>query len=180
MRLNREHTAAVFVDIQERLFPHMEGSGELLERTELLVKGLQLLKVPLFRTEQYPKGLGPTIPELASLLEGEEAIEKIAFSCCDEPEFMKRLKSRSPRFVIIAGIEAHVCILQTCLDLLAARFVPVLVSDCTSSRRVTDKLVALQRIRQEGAVVTTSESLLFELCRFAGTDEFRALSRLVR
>lgn len=178
--MNREHTAAVFVDIQERLFPHMEGSGELLERTELLVKGLQLLKVPLFRTEQYPKGLGPTIPELASLLEGEEAIEKIAFSCCDEPEFMKRLKSRSPRFVIIAGIEAHVCILQTCLDLLAARFVPVLVSDCTSSRRVTDKLVALQRIRQEGAVVTTSESLLFELCRFAGTDEFRALSRLVR
>ena len=82
----------MFVDIQERLFPHMEDSEELLERTGLLVKGMQILKVPLLHTEQYPKGLGPTIPELGLLLEGERAVEKIAFSCCDEPVFMDRSK----------------------------------------------------------------------------------------
>ena len=170
----------MFVDIQERLFPHMEDSEELLERTGLLVKGMQILKVPLLHTEQYPKGLGPTIPELGLLLEGERAVEKIAFSCCDEAVFMDRLKVHSPEIVIIAGIETHVCILQTCLDLIAAQYVPVLVADCTSSRRRADKQVALERMRQEGVGVTTSESLLFELCRFAGTDEFRSISQLVK
>ncbi len=180
MRIAASEAILVLVDVQERLFPHM-AEREMLERTlPILLAGLRVLEVPLLVTQQYTRGLGPTIPLLQEAVGPQEIIEKIAFSCCDEERFAARLAAAGRRQVILAGIEAHVCVLQTAVDLAALGYRPVVAADCVSSRRTQDKEVALERMRSEGATVTTSESLLFELCRYAGSDTFRAISRLVK
>ena len=107
-------------------------------------------------------------------------IEKQAFSCCDEPRFFEDLAYHAPKYVIIAGIETHVCVLQTVIDLINSGYRPVLVEDCVGSRRLNDKAVAIGRMRSEGAIITTSESLLFELLRYSGTEVFKKISKLVK
>jgi nicotinamidase-related amidase len=131
-------------------------------------------------TEQYPKGLGPTTKPVSGLLKNQEIHEKIAFSCCGEPEFLKHLLSLDRPTIIVCGIEAHVCVLQTVLDLMEQGLTPVVVEDCISSRNPEDKRVAVERMRSEGAVISTCESVLFELTKIAGTEEFKAISRLVK
>lgn len=180
MRLPAEQTAAVLIDVQERLLPHMKNHQQLLARLVRLVRGLRLLEIPLLVTEQYPRGLGVTVPELRAVLPGEEILEKISFSCCEAPEFMTRLGALGRKYLVLAGIEAHVCVLQTVLDLSAAGFTPVVAVDCVSSRQAEDRRIALERIRAEGGILTTSESLLFELCRRADSPVFREISRLVK
>ncbi|RMD96885.1 MAG: hydrolase [Calditrichaeota bacterium] len=180
MRIKRENTAAVVVDIQERLFPHIHENEPLLKNVVTLIQGLQLLRVPLLVTEQYPRGLGRTLPELAAVLGAFEPIEKIAFSCCGENNFQSALEKLGRKTVILMGIEAHVCILQTSLDLLELGYRPVVIADCVSSRKPGDKSIALQRLQAEGALLSSYESILFELCGIAGTEEFKAISRLVK
>ena len=180
MRIKRELTAALIIDIQERLFPHMDGKDELLRRCGILIEGLKELSVPMVITEQYPKGLGSTVGEISRLVEKEPVIEKIAFSCCDEPSVMQHAVMKNYKTIIICGIEAHVCVLQTVIDLQHSGYKAVVVEDCISSRNPEDKRVAVERMRSEGAVITSCESILFELARVAGTDEFKAISRLVK
>ncbi len=180
MRIRREDCTGVVVDIQERLFPVMEGKEEVLRRCRMLLEGLKVLDLPILHTEQYPKGLGPTIEPIRQLLEADQPIEKIAFSCCDEPDFLVSLGKTGRKTVIICGIETHVCVLQTVVDLVERGYKPVVVADCVASRNPGDKSVAIERMRMEGAVVTTCESILFELARVAGTDQFKAISRLVK
>lgn len=180
MRINREECTGLVIDIQEKLFLHMDREDALLRKCLILLEGLQTLEVPVLITEQYPKGLGPTIPRIIEVLGTSRPIEKIAFSCCDEPDFQQQLEQTSRKTVIICGIEAHVCVLQTTVDLLSYGFLPVIVADCISSRNPEDKSVALDRMRAEGAIVATCESILFELARKAGTEEFKAISRLVK
>jgi nicotinamidase-related amidase len=180
MRVERNLSAGLVIDIQEKLFPHMYKSEELLRRTTILLEGLKVLQVPMVLTEQYPKGLGPTLEPVFGLLENQEVHEKIAFSCCGDPAFMGHLHSLERPTIIVCGIEAHVCVLQTVLDLIEQDFSPVVVEDCISSRNPEDKRVAIERMRSEGALVSTSESLLFELTKVAGTEEFKAISRLVK
>ena len=180
MRINRESSAGLLIDIQEKLFPHMEEKDTLLKNTMKLIEGLKVLHVPLVITEQYPKGLGSTIEEIGTLVDQDQAIEKISFSCCDEPAVMQNLTMRSRKTIIICGIEAHVCVLQTVIDLQNSGFTAVVVEDCISSRNKNDKAIAVDRMRAEGAVITTCESILFELARVAGTDEFKSISRLVK
>jgi len=180
MRIKRELTAALLIDIQERLFPHMDQHEELLRKCTILVNGLKVLGVPMVLTEQYPKGLGSTIEEISGLMQENPLIEKIAFSCCDEPAVMENAAIQNHRTIIICGIEAHVCVLQTVIDLHEAGYTAVVVEDCISSRNPEDKRVAVERMRTEGAVITSCESILFELARVAGTEEFKAISRLVK
>jgi len=180
MRILKEQTAGLIIDIQERLFPHIYKNEKIAENTRILIEGLKALDIPLLVTQQYTKGLGDTIPEIVEVLPGRSRIEKISFSCCDEPEFMKELIHLDKKFVIIAGIEAHVCVLQTALDLAEKNYVPVVVQDCVSSRKKNDFRMATERMRDEGIYITTYESVLFELCRFAGTDSFKQISRLVK
>lgn len=180
MRIERKLSAALVIDIQEKLFPHMHKHEELLRRTSILLEGLKVLQIPTLLTEQYPKGLGYTVEPISTLLEKPEAYEKMAFSCCVEPEFMKHLFALERSTVIVCGIEAHVCVLQTVLDLIEHGMVPVLVEDCISSRNPEDKRVAVERMRSEGALISTSESVLFEMTKVAGTEEFKAISRLVK
>jgi nicotinamidase-related amidase len=180
MRLHRGHCIGLIVDTQERLFPHIDGREALAQGMERLIRGLGVLGVPLLWVQQYTKGLGETIPALAELLQPYPRFEKLSFSSCGEPGLLSALRLSGRRSVLIAGIEAHVCVLQTVLDLLTLGFQPVVAEDCVSSRRPADKAVAIARMRQEGARITTCESLLFELLGAAGTETFKAISRLVK
>jgi len=180
MRIKRENSAGLVIDIQGKLFPHMDHKEALLKKCTTLIEGLKVLDVPLVITEQYPKGLGATVDEIAALVTQDSHIEKIAFSCCDEPAVLRTDPMQNRKTIIICGIEAHVCVLQTVVDLISAGYTAVLVEDCISSRSANDKGVAVERMRAEGAVITTCESILFELARVAGTDEFKSISRLVK
>jgi hypothetical protein len=180
MRIKREDSVGLLIDMQEKLFPHMDQKEALLKRCLMLTKGLQVLNVPLVVTEQYPKGLGATLEELSDVVGQEQPIEKMAFSCCDEPAVLQHAAMQQRKTIIVCGIEAHVCVLQTVVDLHAAGYTAVVAADCISSRNREDKQVAVERMRAEGAVITTCESILFELTRVAGTDEFKAISRLVK
>jgi nicotinamidase-related amidase len=187
MRVLRDQAVGLLVDVQERLFPHMHEKEHLLQRLTVLFEGLKVLGVPHLATEQYKRGLGETIPELADYAaaavggaESRGPIEKLAFSCFDDDAFAAALEQTGRKTVIIAGIESHVCVSQTSLDLLAAGYHPVVIADAVSSRKLIDKKTALARLRQAGATVTSVEAILFELCRVSRTDEFKAISALVK
>lgn len=180
MRIHKDQTIGVFIDFQERLFPFIHNNAELTKNTSLLINGLKILGVPMLVTEQYTKGLGPTIEPLRQILDGLKVIEKQAFSCCDEPQFSEALALNYKRFVIIAGIEAHVCVLQTVIDLLDTGYKPIVIENCTSSRKPEDKYIAIERMKKEGAIISTYESILFELLRFSGTEQFKSISKLVK
>ena len=180
MKVIKENTAAVFIDLQERLFPHMQNRDELKRNMIRLIRGLQALQVPMITTQQYTKGLGETIPEIREAIGEVAQVEKISFSCCGNGDFMDQLEWQNKKFVIIAGIEAHVCVLQTVLDLLSDEYVPVVTADCISSRKVYDKEVAIERMRDSGAIISTYESILFELTGVAGTDVFKSISKIIK
>ena len=180
MRILKEDAVAVLIDIQERLFPHIYQHEQLERNVNILLRGLQFLNIPIIITEQYSKGLGNTIPSISGNFNPFHSIEKITFSCCDESKFLAEFNRLNKKFVILAGIETHVCVLQTVLDLLDIGFTPVLVEDCVSSRKKNDKTLAIERIKQEGAILTTYESILLELCREAGTVTFKSISNLIK
>ncbi|MBN1118397.1 MAG: hydrolase [Bacteroidales bacterium] len=180
MRLNKENTIAVVIDMQEKLLPHMSNKEQVFNNCLKIVKGLRILSVPIIVTQQYTKGLGNTVQEINQAIGNFSYIEKLTFSCYREPSFIKILNRSSKRNVIILGIESHVCIMQTALDLLYNNFNPVIITDSVSSRNEYDKEVSLWRMRDVGCIMTTTESILFELCRQAGTSEFKEISNLVK
>ncbi len=180
MRILKEKCAGLIIDVQERLYPHMYQHHLLMRKIGILIEGLRILEVPLLYTEQYPKGLGPTLEQVKEALHGIPAIEKSAFSCCDEPAFSREVNRLNRNTWIIAGIEAHVCVLQTVVDLVSMNHTAVVVTDATSSRNPEDKRIAMERMRQEGAIIATCESVLFELARVSGTATFKSISRLVK
>lgn len=180
MRIIAEQSAGILIDVQQKLFPHIDAHDQLESKLKTLISGLQLLGIPILVTEQYTKGLGETIPEIKHILNDYSPIEKLSFSCCDEVTFSEHITDLQKQFFIIAGIETHVCVLQTVIDLITSGYQPVVVSDCVSSRYIEDKKTAIDRILQEGAIVTSTESLLFELTRKSGTPLFKEISRLVK
>ncbi|MFB6319322.1 hydrolase [Saccharicrinis sp. FJH54] len=180
MRIVKTDTAGVIIDMQEKLLPHMKKQPTVLENCVKLITGLNLLEVPVLATQQYTRGLGETVEHIREVFEPFDYIEKTSFSCCDEPEFNVRLKSTGKHFVIIAGIETHVCVLQTVIDLINFGYQPVVIENCVSSRFDEDKDSAIHRMRQEGAIISTYESVLFELTQDAKADAFKAISKLVK
>ncbi len=180
MRILKENTIGVIIDIQEKLFHHIHEHERLEKNTKILIQGLKALDVPFLITEQYKKGLGETIVGIKELIAEYPHFEKIAFSCCDDPKFMETLEISTKRTVILAGMETHICMLQTAIDLKERGFHPVIVADCVSSRTPENKAIALERMRQEGVTVTSYESILLELCRVAGSDAFKTISKLIK
>ena len=178
--LTRADSRLVIVDVQERFIPVIPVADQLIANCRKLILGAQVLEVPVSATEQYPRGLGPTTPLLAELL--PERPEKMRFSSAESLPWardggaMQRERFR----VVLAGIETHVCILQTAFDLQSAGFEVILPADALASRRKQDWRFALQRMRDAGMTVTTTESILFEWCEVAGTEEFKQISRLVK
>jgi len=180
MRILKQNAAGLVVDIQERLYPVMWNKEELLNNCQILIKGFITLDIPQIFTQQYTKGLGETIEEIRSIPTEFQYIEKRAFSCCDEPAVTNKLHELDAKNVILCGIESHVCILQTAIDLKQAGFNPVVVVDCISSRYPESIDLAKERFRHEGIMMTSSESILFELTRSSAAPEFKAISRLVK
>ncbi|MCX6286008.1 MAG: hydrolase [Bacteroidetes bacterium] len=180
MRILKDDTCLLVIDFQERLFPYIYENEELSKKVPLLINGIKTLEIPIFVTEQYTKGLGVTVQPIAEALGDIPRIEKSSFSCCDEPRFNLEMATSGKDVVIIAGIESHVCVLQTVIDLAHQGVQAVVVEDCISSRRPNDKAIAIERMRREGAIITTSESILFELLRSSGGETFKAISKLVK
>ena len=180
MRLKREDCAAIAIDYQERLVPVMHNKQALLEKSAMLLRGLGILEVPVLETRQYPKGLGDTVPEIKAAMTAPVTLDKVAFGCCDDEGILAALKATGKKTVIVCGIEGHVCVLQTVTALKELGFTPVLVADCISSRREMDLKYAIHRARDEGAVITTAEALLFELLRVGSGETFKAISKLVK
>ena len=176
MKIDANKTIAVAVDYQERLMPVMEGKEELLEHSEILLKGLRTLEIPIILTQQYTRGLGMTVKEITDAAGTEDYQEKISYSAYEELSPLIEVKT----YVVWCGIESHICVLQTVIDLKENGYIPVLVTDCISSRKHRDKEMALERARIEGAVLTTYEALLFELLGKAGTPKAKAIQRLIR
>jgi nicotinamidase-related amidase len=180
MLIERDRSALLLVDLQEKLLPAMADPESLLPRIVLLVRGALRLGVPVLASEQYRKGLGPTVPALAALLPEGAVGEKLAFSCVADEGLRGRIAELGRPQIVIAGVEAHVCVLQTALGLLRMGLAPVVAADAVMSRRPSDRELALDRLRQAGVVVASSEMVLFEWLGEAGTDAFRDVSRLLR
>jgi nicotinamidase-related amidase len=178
--LKPESTVLIVIDVQGKLAQIMYERDALFGALATLIKGMQLLGVPIVLTEQVPEKLGPTVPEVRELLPDADSISKYAFSCMREPRFREKLEHLSNRNVILAGIEAHVCVYQTSRDLLDEGYHVEVVSDAVSSRSAENRSIGLRRMRSEGAHVTSVEMLLFELQELATGDVFRKLARLIK
>ena len=180
MRIDIENSMFCLVDVQERLYPHMTNKDEIEKNLLTLVKGLQLHEVPFIVNEQYKKGIGETIPSLRELVDSYPHFEKTTFSCYKNEATIEAIKEQKRMNVIVAGIETHVCVLQTCIDLLEDGFNVILVTDCCTSRKQKDTDVAISRLIQAGVIPTTYESLLFELTVNAKHPQFKGISQLVK
>lgn len=179
-RILLQNTQAILIDVQERLTPHIDGYQALLDDIAKLIKGFQILGVPMIANEQYPKGLGHTISPIKELIADTPIFEKTSFSACDDEPTMKALTASGRTHVVVFGIEAHVCVLQTVMDLLDKGFVPVVVVDAVGSRTPQNKKIALKRMARAGAVLVSIEMILFELCRSAKNPVFKEISALVK
>ncbi len=178
--LDRPQTALLVIDIQARVHAAMCFGQQVEQNAVKLLRGFQVLRVPIYVTEQYPQGLGHTIPAVAEALAGAQPLQKMSFSCCGSEALMAGLKERGIQQLLLCGIETHVCVSQTAHDLLAHGFQVHVARDAVSSRREGDHTNALERMRAAGAVITTTEAALFELMVRADIAEFKAISALVK
>ncbi len=178
--LDRDDALLVVVDIQERLARVMEERDVVVNNCLHLVELARLHSIPIVVTEQYPKGLGPTLPEITDALGDTGPVEKITFSCCGEAGFLEKVRSAGRKKIILTGMETHVCVLQTALDLMKDGYTVHLVEDAVTSRRRENKETALRFLRDAGCVVTCTETVLFQILERAGTDEFKSIARRIK
>ena len=179
--LRPENAALIVIDVQGKLAQLMQGKDALFENLGKVIRGAQILELPIFWNEQLPEKLGPTIPEVAALLApAQRPLAKATFSCCGNPAFLEALQKAGRSQVLLAGIEAHVCVYQTCLELLDLQYEVHLVADAISSRTTENRGIALERMRGAGAIVTSVEMALFELLRVAEGPKFREMLKIIK
>ncbi len=180
MKINKNEAVLVLVDYQERLMPAMAEKEALVENVVKLAKGCGIHEVPIIVTQQYTKGLGETVQTIREAVDNFNPIEKTSFSCYGEPGFVEALEKTGRKTVILAGIETHVCVLQTALDLVEHGYRVFLPADCVSSRKLSDKSYGEVRMGSIGVTITSCESVLFELTKDAKDEHFKAISNLVK
>lgn len=181
MRLmNRDDSILVVIDCQTKLMPAIKDTEQLEATVIKLAKGINVLGVPVVVTQQYTKGLGPTMDSITEALGEFEPIEKTTFSAMGCPEFVEAMKASERKNVILIGTETHICVEQTALELMEAGYNVYLVQDCVGSRKDNDKMIACNRMQAAGAVVTTYEAVLYELLKGAKEDGFKAISAIVK
>jgi nicotinamidase-related amidase len=178
--LGRDEAVLAVVDIQERLAAVMKKREQVVANCLHLIAAAGMLGMPVIVTEQYPRGLGPTVDEIKGALPSVSPVEKIAFSSCEEPGFMEAILRTGRRKVILAGMETHICVLQTCLGLLKQGYHVHLVRDAVCSRAKDNFLAGIEMARDAGAAITSTETVLFQLLERAGTEEFKAVSRRIK
>lgn len=181
MRITAEDALLLIIDFQERLIPVIDNNEVLLGNTEILIKGIRTLNIPLVVTQQYTKGIGMTVPVITEAVgENFQYYDKITFSCAEDEAIYQKIADSNKHNIIICGIEAHVCVLQTVIDLIAKGYHVILVEDCIGSRKEKDRQVGIKRAIAEGAIPANYESILFELTRIAKTDVFKEISKLIK
>lgn len=177
--LTKEETVLVVVDVQGKLAQIVDESEFVINSIVKVVKGANVLEVPILWLEQYPKGLGPTMQVIANEIKGEP-IEKITFSAYETEEFRQQLEALGRKKVLIAGIETHICVYQTAAQLLAAGYEVEVLADCVSSRTNGNREVGLQKMLQLGAKITSVEMALFEMQQNAKGEQFKAISSIIK
>jgi len=177
---SKEEAVLVIIDVQEKLFVHMVEKEKLAENLVKLIQFAYIMKIPVIFTEQYSKGLGPTISQVRQLIPNLQPIEKVEFSCFGSQKFKEALSKTQAKTLILTGIEAHICVTQTAINGLENGFRIYVVEDATSSRSLQDKATAIHRMRQSGVTVLSTEMLIYELLKKAGTPEFKETLKLVK
>jgi nicotinamidase-related amidase len=178
--LGKNEAVLVIVDIQERLAAVMSDRQKVVDNCLHLIEISRLLNIPVILNEQYPKGLGHTVSEIRSALAPYQPLEKMTFSCCREGSFLNPLSETGRKKVILAGMETHVCVLQTCIDLLREGYMVHAVSDAICSRTTDNFRTAIEFMRDAGAIITCAETVMFQLLEKAGTEEFKLISRRIK
>ncbi|AXH99596.1 hydrolase [Sporosarcina sp. PTS2304] len=178
--LKKDQSVFVLVDVQGKLAQIVKNSEALHENLEKLIKGLQVMDIPIVWLEQYPDGLGSTTESLASLLEGQQPIAKMTFSAVGNEEFLRQLESTGRKQVIIGGIETHICVYMTAKDLVEKGYEVEVVEDAVSSRTEANKRIGLEKMKGVGVSVTCVETALYELVGEAGTEEFKKVLKIVK
>ena len=180
--LVREQSVLLVADVQERLAAVMSERDRLVRSARKAILAARLLSVPIVVTEQYPKGLGPTVAELRELIPDDAPmVHKLSFSCCSEQDFLDTLAGQAPRrSVLVVGMEAHICVYQTVLDLVAREYSVHVAADGICSRRRRDESIAIESMRASGVVVTTVESAIFQWAGRAGSPEFKEVLKIVK
>lgn len=168
------------IDLQEKLLPKVLDAAGVVAKSVQLIRACRALEVPVVLTEQYPKGLGPTVPEVLEAAEGSPVYAKTAFSCLGDQAILDAVRASGARTVLLAGVEAHVCVLHTALDLRDLGLSAHVVTDAVGARSERDRAVALERVAQAGAVLATVEMTIFELVRDAAAPAFKAILPLVK
>ena len=174
------NTALIVIDVQEKLTRVMHEKERFLENLRKLIQGAQALGIPIILTEQNPQGLGPTVPEVANLTPNLQPIAKFSFSCCGDQRFAQELTALHRKQVLLAGIETHVCIYQTSLDLLSQGYEVQIVADAVASRTAENKDIGLEKTKNEGASLTSTETALFELLKVAEGEKFKEIIKIVK
>lgn len=181
MRINANDTAVLIVDYQEKLLPAMSNLEDLMENSKKLLNGLKELGIPMVVTEQYVKGLGSTVDDIRNCIgDSYNNFEKLTFSGVCTDKIRTAIETLGKKNIIVCGVEAHVCVLQSVIDLKALGYNVILVEDCIASRKVSDKESAVKRAICENALITSAEAILFELTYAAGTPHFKAISKIVK
>jgi nicotinamidase-related amidase len=178
--LTREQTGLVVVDIQAKLFPVIHQNERVRDNTIKLIHLAKLCNLPIVLTEQLPDKIGPTLPEIMEAMPPTKVITKDTFSCCAVDPFLQALKSDGLINVILTGIESHICVLQTCLDLLDKGYIVHVVRDAVDSRTEENWLMALNLMEKAGAVITSTETVIFQILKKAGTKEFKEMLKLIK
>ena len=178
--LSKDETALIIIDVQEKLFEKVEDKDRIADSICRLIRFANILGIPIILTEQYPEGLGPTINRIRELVPNVKPIEKIEFSCMASREFRRRISEINVKNLVLTGIEAHICVAQTAIEAIKSGYRVYVVYDAISSRHREDKAIAIERMKQHGAYVVTSEMLMYEILRRAGTREFKEILELVR
>ncbi len=180
MLIRAADSVLVVIDMQERLVPAMQAPALTLKNTRLLLQAADNCSVPTLLTEQYPQGLGPTVPEIAKTASNATIIEKTHFSCWEEASFQDQFRALNKKQAVLAGMEAHICVVQTAASLTEQGFEVFVVSDATASRTLESETACLRRLAASGVHVVTSEMVIFEWLGKAGTPAFKALLPLIK
>ncbi len=178
--LTRENTVQVIVDVQEKLLPYVTEKERVVENLRMLIKFADIMDIPIVLTEHYPKGLGVTVPEIKEILKIYEPIDKVIFSCFGAPRFRARLRELGAKRLMIAGIESHICIEQTALDALNLGYDVHIIADAISSRTPENLKIGIEKMRQFGAVISSTEMVMYEIMERADTKEFKDVLKLVK
>jgi nicotinamidase-related amidase len=178
--LEKENAALLIIDIQERLANVMKMKEPVIKNSLHLIELAKLIDIPVIVTEQYPKGIGQTVQEIQHALPRYQPIEKMTFSCCEENNFLQTVQGTRKKQCILAGMETHVCVLQTCLGLLRDGYAVHVVKDAVCSRTKENWETGIAFMREAGAVITSAEIVLFQLLKIAGTGEFKAMMKRIK